>query len=96
MPNHILNRDPPQSQCLRSTLIAELHHIVRVPSSPQQGLVAGAIIESSALAGLAPSIITYSTVIKAYCASNQLQQAFTIFEDLLTRDGQANDRHECT
>ena len=41
---------------------------------------------ASALAGLVPSIITYSTVIKAYCASNQLQQAFKLFEDLLKRE----------
>ena len=30
--------------------------------------------------GLAPSVITYSTVIKAYCGANMLEQAFKLFE----------------
>ena len=40
------------------------------------------LLKQMADQGLVPSIITYSTVIKAYCASNQLQQAFTIFEEM--------------
>ena len=39
MPNHILNRDSPQSQCLRSTLIALLHHIVRSHHLPNRALL---------------------------------------------------------
>lgn len=32
--------------------------------------------------GLAPSVITYSTVIKAYCGANMLEQAFKLFEEM--------------
>ena len=38
------------------------------------------LLKQMADQGLAPSVITYSTVIKAYCASNQLEQAFKLFE----------------
>jgi len=40
------------------------------------------LLKQMADQGLVPSIITYSTVIKAYCASNQLQQAFKLFEEM--------------
>ena len=38
------------------------------------------LLKQMADQGLSPSVITYSTVIKAYCASNQLEQAFKLFE----------------
>eukprot|EP00913_Durusdinium_trenchii_P020371 g19137.t1 len=39
------------------------------------------LLKDMADQGVAPSIITFSTVIKAYCAANRLEQAFRIFED---------------
>eukprot|EP00434_Breviolum_minutum_P019525 symbB.v1.2.017223.t1/scaffold1333.1/size124786/9 len=53
------------------------------------------LLKQMADQGLVPSIITYSTVIKAYCASNQLQQAFKLFEDLLKRRSHATCQSVC-
>lgn len=40
------------------------------------------LLKDMADQGVAPSIITFSTVIKAYCAANRLEQAFRIFEEM--------------
>lgn len=43
---------------------------------------AGPLLKAMSEQNIAPNIITYGTVIKAYCGANQLDQAFEVLEDM--------------
>ncbi|CAL1160044.1 unnamed protein product [Cladocopium goreaui] len=40
------------------------------------------LLKEMAVQGITPNIITYGTVIKAYCSANRLDQAFAVFSDM--------------
>eukprot|EP00435_Cladocopium_sp_Y103_P014540 s2444_g3.t1 len=40
------------------------------------------LLKEMAAQGITPNIITYGTVIKAYCSANRLDQAFEVFSDM--------------
>lgn len=40
------------------------------------------LLKEMAAQGIQPNIITYGTVIKAYCSANRLDQAFAVFSDM--------------
>lgn len=44
--------------------------------------------------GVTPNIITYGTVIKAYCSANRLEQAFAVLEEPWSPHASVMKRYE--